>query len=178
MNIHDESLLIALSQNYFKILAYKDEYEVARLLTKSRAQAGKVFDGDLKLTFHMAPPLLSRTGPDGRPVKRRFGTMMERLFPLLARFSFLRGTAFDPFGRSEDRRLERDLIAQYEADMAEALANMTPERGPAVLALAELPMQIKGFGPVKQANAKKAAGQRAALLARLRTAPMAMRAAE
>ena len=174
----DPALRAAVAESYHKLLAYKDEYEVARLLMQSRAKAAEVFEGDLTLSYHMAPPLLSRTGPDGRPVKRRFGRLMERAFPLLARFRFLRGTSFDPFGRSEDRRLERDLIAQYEVDMAEVLQTLTPARRMTGVALAELPMQIKGFGPVKAENARKAAGQRDALLTRLRAASPRLQAAE
>ncbi|WP_102109895.1 indolepyruvate ferredoxin oxidoreductase family protein [Oceaniglobus roseus] len=162
--IADDEVRLAVARGYHKLLGYKDEYEVARLLKDSRAKAQEAFGGDLKLTFHLAPPILSRTGPDGRPAKRAFGPWIERAFPALARFRFLRGTPLDPFGYSGERRMERALIRQYEADMAEVLPKLGPNTRGAIVALAELPLQIRGFGPVKEANAAKAAKQRAALL--------------
>jgi indolepyruvate ferredoxin oxidoreductase len=173
----DPDLQEAVAKGYHKLLAYKDEYEVARLLTETRAKAEAAFDGDLKLTFQMAPPILTRTGPDGRPVKRGFGRIMERAFPLLARFKFLRGTSFDPFGRSAERRMERALVAQYEADMTAVLDLVRADTRDAAIALAALPLDIRGFGPVKQANAEKAAKRRDELLATLR-APATRAAAE
>jgi len=161
----DPEMRAAVAEGYHKALAYKDEYEVARLLLTSRDRAREAFDGDLKLTYHLAPPILSRTGPDGRPVKRRFGRLLERALPLLAGMKRLRGTAFDPFGRTAERRMERDLIARYEADMADLPADETRA---AAIALARLPLDIRGFGPVKQANAARAEARRDDLLAALR----------
>ncbi len=160
----DPVLKEAVAKGYHKLLAYKDEYEVARLLQSSRAKAEAEFEGDLKLTFHLAPPLLARTGPDGRPAKREFGGGMARVWPWLARLKVLRGTPFDPFGYSAERRMERRLIRDYEADMARVLAE--PDRNrEAAEALAALPLTIRGFGPVKEANAAKAAHRRAELIA-------------
>jgi len=167
--IEDGDLREAVSQSYHKLLSYKDEYEVARLLKDSRARAEAEFEGDLKLTFHLAPPMLSKTGPDGRPVKRAFGPWIERAFPILARLKFLRGTPFDPFGYTAERRMERALIRQYESDMAEVLPLLSDRTRAAILALAELPMQIKGFGPVKQANEQRVAKRREELLAVIRS---------
>jgi indolepyruvate ferredoxin oxidoreductase len=93
---------------------------------------------------------------------------MLRWFRLLARMKALRGTPLDPFGRTSERRMERGLIKQYEGDMAEHLPGVTPETMDAVVALAELPMQIRGFGPVKEANERKAAKRREELLATIR----------
>ncbi|ASP21521.1 indolepyruvate ferredoxin oxidoreductase [Antarctobacter heliothermus] len=166
--ITDPSLKEAVAKSYHKLLAYKDEYEVARLLLDTRDKAAQTFDGDFEMSFHLAPPILSKTGSDGRPVKKRFGEGMLRWFRLLARMKGLRGTPFDPFGRTEERRMERALIAQYEADMAEWLPKARPETMEALLALAELPLQIRGFGPVKAANEAKAAKRREELLSVLR----------
>lgn len=160
----DPAMQAAVAEGYHKVLAYKDEYEVARLLVSSREQAREAFEGDLKLTYHLAPPILSKTGPDGRPAKREFGRWLDRALPILAGMKRLRGTPFDLFGRTAERRMERALIVQYEADLA-ALA--PDEARAAAIALARLPLDIRGFGPVKQANAAKAEARRAELLAAL-----------
>ncbi|SMX22098.1 indolepyruvate ferredoxin oxidoreductase [Boseongicola aestuarii] len=168
--IKDDDLKEAVAKGYHKLLSYKDEYEVARLLSTTRAKAEAVFEGDLKLTYNLAPPLLSRNGPDGRPLKRAFGTWIERLWPHLARLKRLRGSPFDPFGYTAERRMERRLIKEYEHDIRE-LIKSPPLNRDAALALAELPMKIKGFGPVKQKNALAAAETREALKAALNVAP-------
>ncbi|MBS1301645.1 indolepyruvate ferredoxin oxidoreductase family protein [Loktanella sp. SALINAS62] len=160
----DPAMREAVALGYHKLLAYKDEYEVARLLQDTQAKVRNTFDGDLKLTYHLAPPMLSRTGPDGRPVKRAFGGGIATAFPWLARLKVLRGTPFDPFGRTEERRMERALIAQYERDM-DKIADQAPSD--AAVALARLPLDIRGFGPVKQANAAKAEKTRETLLSAL-----------
>ena len=174
--IADDRLRDAVARGYHKLLAYKDEYEVARLLTETRTKAEAAFEGDLKLTYHLAPPMLSGTGPDGRPKKRGFGPWIERAYPLLAWFKWLRGTPFDPFGYTAERRMERALIRQYETDMAEVLKD--PGANPeAAVALAELPLQIRGFGPVKEANERAAAKRREELLAAFRAGPAPLKAA-
>ncbi len=166
--IEDKRLKEAVAKGYHKLLAYKDEYEVARLLLETRDKAAGTFDGDFKMTFHLAPPIMTKTGADGRPVKKTFGEGMLRWFRLLARLKGLRGTPLDIFGRSEERRMERALIKQYEADMAEWLPKARPETMDALVALAELPLQIRGFGPVKAGNEGKAAKRREELLYVLR----------
>ncbi len=171
--IDDPALKEAVAKGYHKVLAYKDEYEVARLALDSRKKAAQEFDGDFKMTFHLAPPILSKEGADGRPLKKRFGEGMLRGFGVLARLKGLRGTPFDPFGRSEERRMERALIKQYEQDMAEWLTKADVNRD-ALIALAELPLTIRGFGPVKQANAAKAEKRREELLAALQAGPAPM----
>ena len=174
--IADDRLKEAVAKGYHKLLAYKDEYEVARLLKDTRAKAEAEFDGDLKLTYHLAPPLLSPTGPDGRPAKRAFGAWIERAYRVLARFKWLRGTPVDPFGHTAERRMERALIRQYETDMAEVLKDPGTHLDAAV-ALAELPLQIRGFGPVKEANERAAAKRREELLGAFRAGPAPLKAA-
>ncbi len=161
--IADPDLKEAVALGYHKLLAYKDEYEVARLLCETRAKAAEAFEGDLKLTYHLAPPLLARTGPDGRPGKIGFGETLARAFPLLAKLKGLRGTPFDPFGYTAERKMERDLIAEYEADLRALLPRLNDHTRDPLVALARLPLQIRGFGPVKAANAKAAAQRRAEL---------------
>ncbi len=171
--IEDEELRESVALAYHKLLSYKDEYEVARLMQKSRELAEETFDGDLRLTFHLAPPILSRPGPDGRPKKRRFSEGAARWIMRLARFKRLRATALDPFGYSAERRMERALIGQYEADMEEVLRLFGPETRKPALALARLPLEIRGFGPVKMAAAEQAARKRTRLLEALRKAAQA-----
>jgi indolepyruvate ferredoxin oxidoreductase len=166
--VADEGVKEAVAKGYHKLLAYKDEYEVARLHLDTEKKAREEFGGDFTMKFHLAPPILSKTGPDGRPIKREYGPGMMRMFRVLARLKGLRGTPLDPFARNPERRMERALIAQYEADMAEVLPKLDARTRDAVIALAELPMQIKGFGPVKQANEQKAAKRREELLAVIR----------
>ncbi len=172
--IADPRLREAVALGYHKLLSYKDEYEVARLLQSTRRKAAAEFEGDLKLTYHLAPPVLSRPGPDGRPRKRTFGAWMERGYRVLAAMKWLRGTPFDPFGHTAERRMERALIRRYEKDMAEVLKS--PERAmEAAVALAELPLAIRGFGPVKEASAAAAAKRREELLAAFRAGEVPQR---
>ncbi|MEM9872095.1 MAG: indolepyruvate ferredoxin oxidoreductase family protein [Pseudomonadota bacterium] len=163
--IEDAGLREAVAKGYHKLLAYKDEYEVARLHLETEAKARETFDSDFTMKFHLAPPMLSKTGPDGRPLKKEYGPGMMRNFRLLARLKGLRGTPLDPFGRTEERRMERALIKQYEADLRAVLPQLTPDTRDPIIALAELPLQIRGFGPVKAANEAKAAKRREELLA-------------
>ncbi len=175
-----ERLAAAVAEGYFKLLAYKDEYEVARLHTDTLRHAlAQEFESVGRITYHMAPPILSRRDARGRPVKRRFGPWMGRALGLLRHGKVLRGTALDPFGHSAERRAERAAIAEYEADMAEVLPGLAPERVEDAVALARLPLSVRGFGHVKAAAAARAAEDRAALLARLRgEAPQVAEAAE
>ena len=166
-----------VAKGYHKLLAIKDEYEVARLHLTTLDKAREAFDGALRPTFWLAPPLLPGKDGAGRPKKRAFGPWMLPVFRMLAGLKHLRATRWDIFGRSAERRMERALIAEYEGDMAAALAALTPANAPLVRELAELPLTIRGFGPVKEANAAKAAARRAEILARLQpggeTAPIA-----
>jgi indolepyruvate ferredoxin oxidoreductase len=164
----DARLREAVAKGYHKLLTYKDEYEVARLHLETAAQVAAAFDGTPRLSFHLAPPMLGGTGPDGRPKKRAFGPWVLRLFRVLAAMKRVRGTWLDPFGRSAERRAERALIAQYEADMAEVLRLLPDADLETAASLAELPLEIRGFGPVKDRAIALAARRRDELLARLR----------
>ncbi len=177
--IADPEVKEAVAKGYHKLLSYKDEYEVARLLLQSGKKARAVFEGDFRMTYHLAPPFLSRTGPDGRPEKRAYGPWLAMPLRLLARLRWLRGTPLDPFGPTAERRMERALIRQYEADMAEVLPGLSSATKDAICALALLPLDIRGFGPVKQKNAALAEASRKALLATIRAGgPSARVAAE
>lgn len=172
--ISDLALKEAVAEGYHKVLSYKDEYEVARLLLTSREKAASEFDGDFKMTYHLAPPILGGQGADGRPKKREFGEWMTTPLKLLATFKGLRGTPLDPFGYSAERKMERALIKQYEADLKLIQADGATAIPDAAVALARLPLEIRGFGPVKAANEAKAAKQREALLAAIRDKDTAM----
>ncbi|MGR3374868.1 indolepyruvate ferredoxin oxidoreductase family protein [Pseudooceanicola nanhaiensis] len=178
-SVQDPRLKEAVAKGYHKLLSYKDEYEVARLHRETRAKAEEQFGGDFTMKYHMAPPVFEKPGPDGRPAKREFGPWMGTALNILANFKGLRGTAFDPFGRTEERKMERALIAQYERDMAEVLPHVTDETLETAVSLAELPLTIRGFGPVKMKNAERAEKSREALLATYRAGgPGVQQAAE
>jgi indolepyruvate ferredoxin oxidoreductase len=161
----------AVAKYYAKLLAYKDEYEVARLYTDG--DFGKAlkrqFEGNYKLTLHLAPPIMAKRDPDsGHLQKREFGPWMFRAFGLLAKLKFLRGTAFDPFGHSAERKRERALIGEYETLIEELLAGLTPDNHRLAVALASVPEHIRGFGHVKEAHLEKAKAREAELLAQFR----------
>ncbi len=173
--ITDEGVREAVAEGYHKLLAYKDEYEVARLLLSSREKARAEFEGDFKMKFNLAPPMLSKMGPNGRPQKREFGPWLEQPLRLMAKLKRLRGTPLDVFGYTAERKMERALIKQYETDMREVLPKLDANTRDAVVALAALPLDIRGFGPVKEANEAKAAKRREELLSVIRAggAPVA-----
>jgi indolepyruvate ferredoxin oxidoreductase len=154
-------------QSYHKLLSYKDEYEVARLLLTTKAQVAERFEGDYEISYHLAPPLLAQTGPDGRPQKRSFGAWFDWVSQGLARLSFLRETPFDPFGYSAERRMERQLIKDFESLVGRMLRDYDPERLDIWQEILSLPLNIRGFGPVKLANAKAMQKRRAELLDQL-----------
>ncbi|MFO1056043.1 MAG: indolepyruvate ferredoxin oxidoreductase family protein [Dongiaceae bacterium] len=171
----------AVARYYFKLLAYKDEYEVARLQSDPAflRQIAEQFEGDYKLEFNLAPPMLARPDPaTGRPAKRTFGPWMLPVFRLLAGMKRLRGTPFDVFGYGAERRLERQLIAEYEQRVEELLAGLDAERHAAAVALAALPEQIRGYGPVKEAHLAKVRTREAELLEAFRHPPARRDAAE
>jgi indolepyruvate ferredoxin oxidoreductase len=161
----------AVARYYFKLLAYKDEYEVARLFTRPefRQRLDAAFEGDFKLRFHLAPPLLARSDPvTGEPRKRAYGQWMMGAFRLLARLKGLRGTAFDVFGYSAERRLERALVIGYEQTVETILARLNRDTHATAVAIASIPEEIRGFGPVKARHIEKARAKEAELLAQLR----------
>lgn len=165
-----QELTEAVARYYFKVLAYKDEYEVARLYSADdfRKQLEAQFSGDYRLQFHLAPSWLAKRDPStGQPRKRSFGPWMLKAFGLLATFKFLRGSALDPFGYSEERRLERELIGRYEDNLEAVLAHLRGDNYRVAVAIAELPEQIRGYGHVKEAGLAKAREHEAQLRAQL-----------
>jgi indolepyruvate ferredoxin oxidoreductase len=163
----------AVARAYFKLLAYKDEYEVARLHSGAelRAQLNGSFEPGYRLRFHLAPPGLAPADPvTGLPRKREYGGWMMPLFGVLARLRFLRGTVFDPFGYASERRMERRLIAEYEGRIEELIGHLSPQRHALAVRLASLPEQVRGFGHVKAANIEQAKKQEYELLALWRAA--------
>jgi indolepyruvate ferredoxin oxidoreductase len=168
-------LAVEVAKNYARLLAYKDEYEVARLYTDGEflARLRGTFAGEMSLRFHLAPPLGAKRDPKtGHLRKAEYGSWMMGVFRLLAPLRFLRGTWLDPFGYTADRRLERDLIAEYEQWIEGALPHLTPATHRLVTALAALPTQMRGYGHIKEANVAKARARRTELQASLENAPL------
>ncbi|MGI8525470.1 MAG: indolepyruvate ferredoxin oxidoreductase family protein [Pseudolabrys sp.] len=166
------ALTEAVARYLFKLMAYKDEYEVARLYTGSnfinQVKAG--FDGDLKLEFHLAPPLLARRDPlTGEPKKMSFGPWMLSAFRVLSKFKLLRGTPFDIFGYSAERRTERRLIREYEAMLGQITAKLTPANHAIAVAMAGIPEKIRGYGHVKARHLAAAKAEEAVLLEQFRS---------
>jgi indolepyruvate ferredoxin oxidoreductase len=165
----------AAARALFKVMAYKDEYEVARLYSEGDflKRVADQFEGPYELRVHLAPPLLADRDPTtGHPRKRSYGPWMLAAFRLLARLRFLRATALDPFGRSAERRAERQLLADYEGLLDEIERGLSPQNRDAAVALARLPLEIRGFGHVKQAAATRAKAKEAAMLSQFRASPM------
>lgn len=162
-----EELGQAVARSYHKLLAYKDEYEVARLYTDGRflRELKARFDGDYRIELSLAPPILGRREPEtGHLKKRSFGPWILTLFRALAKLKGLRGTPLDLFGYLPERRRERRLIAEYEATVAEILGRLKPSNHALAVEIAELPQRIRGFGHVKEAAIACAKEQEARLL--------------
>ncbi len=157
-----------VAESWYRLLAVKDEYEVARLHLTTTEGVARSFEGDTKLTFHMAPPFLGGKDSEGRPKKREFGAWMLPVFRTLSALRGLRGTPLDVFGWQGERRRERALARQYEQDMAEVLPKVTPATVEIARELAALPQQIRGYGFIKDAAAEKAQVRRDELLAAFR----------
>jgi indolepyruvate ferredoxin oxidoreductase len=167
----EQEMTHAVARYYHKLLAYKDEYEVARLYTDGQflKKLKKQFDGDYKLSFHLAPPMLKGSDPaTGRPKKRQFGGWMINGFKLLKKFKFLRGTALDPFGYHPERKEERKLIAEYEHFMDVVEEYLNSENYSLCVELLSSPDMVRGFGPVKEDSVKKARAHQAILLRRIK----------
>jgi len=168
--INSSQLTEAVAHNLFKLMAIKDEYEVARLYAETDflQKISERFDGDYTLSFHLAPPLLARPDPKtGRVKKMAFGPWMLTAFKWLAKARRYRGSRWDVFGRSDERRLERSLLADYEADLAALPAALTRTMLGDAIALAKLPEKIRGFGHVKRRSIDAAVPERGALRVRL-----------
>jgi len=175
---YGEALPRAVAINYAKLLAYKDEYEVARLFTDGHfeKQLRDQFEGEFTFSFNLAPPILGGgLDAQGRPKKRAFGAWMMSVFKVLAKFRFLRGTPLDIFGYNADRKLERDLIAGYEKDVATVLGLLSPLNHDIAVELLSLPDRIRGYGPVKEKAIKEANVRYAQLAADLANPPPAPR---
>jgi indolepyruvate ferredoxin oxidoreductase len=160
------ALTEAVARYLFKLMAYKDEYEVARLFTDGRFNAalGKTFKGEAKLTFHLAPPIMARIDPvTGVPRKRAFGPWIIPVFKLLASLKRLRGTPFDVFGRTAERRRERQLIADYRQTVDDLVARLTRDNHALAVEIASLPEHIRGFGHVKQRHLEEVSAREAEL---------------
>jgi indolepyruvate ferredoxin oxidoreductase len=171
----------AVARTYAKLLAYKDEYEVARLYAETAFQAElkRQFEGDYRLKFHLAPPLFARRDPKtGHLIKQEFGPWMLPAFKALARLKFLRGTRFDLFGYTEERKQERALITGYEALIAELLGGLSAANHALALKLAAVAADIKGYGHVKDAHLDKARRRQAELLDQWRNPQALLHAAE
>jgi indolepyruvate ferredoxin oxidoreductase len=160
----------SVARYLFKLMAYKDEYEVARLHTDPAfsAKIADMFEGDYKLVHHLAPPLTAKKNASGELLKRPYGPWMRSAFGVLARLKGLRGGPLDVFGRSEERRMERALIGEYEACITELLAGLSAERLPLAVEIARIPEEIRGYGHVKARHLAAARPKWAALMARWR----------
>lgn len=159
----------AVARYAFKLMAYKDEYEVARLHTSPafRRQLEQTFEGDFRLHFHLAPPLLARKDSEGHLVKAEYGGWVYHAFRLLARLRFLRGTPLDVFGYTAERRMERQLIEDYFRTVDHLLERLAPENVALAAEIASIPEEIRGYGHVKEAHLAKAKKKEAELLQRL-----------
>ena len=161
-----ERLTLAVAKYAYKVMAYKDEYEVARLWTDGKFDAylAKTFKGG-KVNYHLAPPLFSKTDDNGHLVKKKFGPWMKLSFKMMKRFKGLRGTRFDLFGKTAERQMERGLRDQYLENLDALLADLSGKNHDLAVAIAEVPNDIRGYGHVKEASVEKAAVKEAELWA-------------
>lgn len=164
------ALSAAVARYAFKLMAYKDEYEVARLYTRGDFQrrVQQQFEGDYQLRFHLAPPLFAKKDANGQPIKREYGSWMFSAFKLLARLKFLRGGKLDVFGYTAERRGERQLIADYLATVNTLLQRLDNDNVGLAAQIASIPEHIRGYGHVKDAHLHEAKAREAALLAQWR----------
>ena len=170
----------AVARYYFKLLAYKDEYEVARLFTDGsfKQKVASMFEGDYKLRFHLAPPLLSkRHSETGELIKSEYRAWVFSAFKVLAKLKFLRGGRLDVFGYTKERRIERQLISEYESIIGELLAGLSAENHALAVRIAGIPEDIRGYGHVKQRNIDQAKAKQSGLLAQFKSPEVAEAAA-
>jgi len=163
------ALTQAVARYLFKLMAYKDEYEVARLHTQTgfRERIAEMFEGDYEVKMHLAPPLWVKIDPaTGEPRKRTYGPWMYRAMGVLASLRGLRGSVLDVFGYQHERRVERALAGEYEKTVNELLEGLTPDNHALAVDIASIPEFIRGFGPVKARHLKDAKSREAALLAK------------
>lgn len=169
----------AVARYLFKLMAYKDEYEVARLHSDPAflKRIDDMFEGDYTLNYHLAPPMTADRNEKGELIKKKYGPSMLRNFKLLAKLKGLRGGAFDVFGKTEERQTERALIQQYRASIDEVLRSLNADNHATAVEIARIPEQIKGYGHVKERNLKPARERWNALMAQYRD-PAATAAAQ
>ena len=163
------ALTEAVARYYFKLLAYKDEYEVARLYTATgfAERVATMFEGDYKLAFHLSPPAFARVDPrTGEARKSRYGPWMWHAMKVLARLRFLRGGVLDPFGRTAERRTERALIAEYERTIRGLLERLAPANVALATEISAIPEEIRGYGHVKLRTLAAAKVKQTELLSR------------
>ena len=162
-----------MARYLFKLMAYKDEYEVARLHTDAAfvAKIGNMFEGDYRIVHHLAPPTTAKKNDKGELVKKSYGPWMRKAFGVLAGLKGLRGTAFDPFGKTEERRTERALIGEYRASIDEILHSLNARNLSLAVDIARIPEDIRGYGHVKERHLHAARAKWQGLLAQWRGAP-------
>jgi indolepyruvate ferredoxin oxidoreductase len=178
--VNSTKLTEAVARYYAKLLAYKDEYEVARLHADAgfRAKIESMFEGDYRVVYHLSPPLLARKDPtSGEPRKMRFGSWVYPVFKVLRAMRGLRGTPFDVFGYTEERRTERALIREYEETVERLVAGLTAQNHALAVQIATIPDEIRGFGYIKARSIGPARKKRDELLARYESGRGAERAA-
>jgi indolepyruvate ferredoxin oxidoreductase len=155
-----------VARYFFKLMAYKDEYEVARLHSDPafKQKIASMFEGNYSIKYHLAPPLLSDRDANGHLIKRQFGSWVGMVFPLLAKLRFLRGSLLDPFGHTEERKGERALILEYRNTIAALLPTLSSDNLSQMVELASIPEDIRGYGHVKERHLKNAKQKEAKLL--------------
>jgi indolepyruvate ferredoxin oxidoreductase len=165
----------AITKYLFKLMAYKDEYEVARLHTDTafHDKVKNLFEGEVKLSYHLAPPLISKKNSKGELQKQPYGAWILTAFKLLAKMKGLRGTAFDIFGKTEERKMERALIGEYRASIEKLLPALNATNAATALEIARIPEQIKGFGHVKERNVVAARAKWSKLEEEFASSPLA-----
>jgi indolepyruvate ferredoxin oxidoreductase len=163
----------AVARYAFKLMAYKDEYEVARLYTSGEFQRRieQQYEGDFTLHFHLAPPLLAKKNAQGQLMKREYGPWVFKAFRLLAKLRSLRGGTFDLFGYTDERKMERKLITDYFATVERLLGGLDAGNAALAAEIASIPEHIRGYGHVKEAHLHKAKAREAELLAKWGAGP-------
>ena len=169
----------AVARYFYKLMAYKDEYEVARLYTDGtfKAKVAAMFEGDITMKFHLAPPLFAKHDKSGHLIKQEFGPWMMKAFGLMAKMKGLRGGPLDIFGYTAERRMERALIVEYRQTVANLLPKLTAENLSQAVAIASIPEDIRGYGHVKERHLRAAKAKEAALLASFGVTPPVTHAA-
>ena len=155
-----------MARYFFKLMAYKDEYEVARLYTSGefKRRLEQQFEGDYEVHFHLAPPLFAKKDAHGRLMKKEYGPWVFKAFGLLAKLRFLRGGTFDLFGYTDERKGERQLIADYEKTVGELLGTLNGDKLGLAVEIASIPEHIRGYGHIKEKHLHAAKAREAELL--------------